>query len=292
MPVYLSESHNPFFHLAVEEWLLREQQEESWLFYRNAPCVVVGRFQNPWKESDLGWMQAEGIPLVRRPSGGGTVWHDLGNVNFCHVGPLKGFHRDRALLVVQEKLKALGVDVSINARHDLVVPQTDGTTRKVSGSAYKQTKDRSLHHGTLLLEGDLDKLERALTTQVKLLSTKSIPSVRSKVMNLPLGPSEWLRAWGPMEKVQEGDARFNSAPWKEWTWVYGETPFFEWEFQAGPHHIKLSSHKGLIKELLWPELGQAATDANLPLRFESFDKIARAQGQSLIERDWLSVLGA
>lgn len=256
MKVFVSHQRDPFFHLAVEEWLLREYQGELpvWFLYQNPPCVVVGRFQNPWLEADLSWMHAESIPLVRRPSGGGTVWHDEGNVNFCCVRPIQGFKKSQALEVIQAKLLNLDVPVEINARFDLVVRQADNSTRKVSGSAYKQTKDRALHHGTLLLEGDLARLERSLHSPVRLASTKSIPSVRSIVMNLSelnpkLIPKYWMEQFGDAEVLQPSDARFDRTRWSDWTWVYGETPHFSWDFEFKGQHYELESHKGRILKL-------------------------------------------
>lgn len=287
MKIYLSGSDDPFFHLAVEEWLLRspEAPPEAWFLYRNRPSVVLGRFQNPWKECDLGWLTGEGHTLVRRPSGGGTVWHDPGNVNFCHVRPLKGFNKDDVLKVVQAKLQTFNLEVRINARHDLIVMKPDGTTRKVSGSAYKQTKDRALHHGTLLLEGDLDKLERSLTSPNTLLETRSIASVRSRVQNLHLSPAEWIKSWGEAEVLQVGDERFDPHPWSQWSWVYGETPFFRWEFQVGEDRVRLSSHKGIIRELEFRNL--EAEDLNLPLKVETFEQLV---GEAL-GHEWGSILG-
>jgi lipoate-protein ligase A len=256
MKVFVSHQRDPFFHLAVEEWLLREYQGELpvWFLYQNPPCVVVGRFQNPWLEADLSWMHAESIPLVRRPSGGGTVWHDEGNVNFCCVRPIQGFKKSQALEVIQAKLLNLDVPVEINARFDLVVRQADNSTRKVSGSAYKQTKDRALHHGTLLLEGDLARLERSLHSPVRLASTKSIPSVRSIVMNLSelnptLSPQFWMEQFGEAEVLLPDDARFDRTRWSDWTWVYGETPHFSWEITLAGQNYEFVVHKGVALEL-------------------------------------------
>ena len=298
MKILVSRSTNPYFHLAVEDWLLRQYDGAwpIWFLYQNHPCVVVGRFQNPWKECDLGWLHERALPLVRRPSGGGTVWHDLGNVNFCCVRPLKGFLKDQALQELQTRLQSFGVTVEINARHDLVVRQPDGSTRKVSGSAYKQTKDRALHHGTLLLNAGLDDLERSLNSPARLTSTKSIASVRSQVMNLgelnpALTPEAWLQAWQATEAVSEGDPRFTVAPWQEWQWQMGETPLFEWEFTVDGHQLKLSSHKGMVRALQWSQLGVETEDLNLPLQTATFEQILRERGLPFNASAWLAVLG-
>lgn len=209
-------------------------------------------------------------------------------MNFCWVGPLAGFHKDKALQVVQARLKDLGVEVSINARHDLVVPQSDGSTRKVSGSAYKQTKDRALHHGTLLINGDLTKLNRALASPHKLTETRSIASVRSVVMNLDtLTPQSWLDSWGSAQ-VLRPEARFKTAPWSDWQWVMGETPLFKWSFTIEGETIHLSAHKGLILELDWPSRG---------LKFERLEKRLESttffelSGGTINQQIWQNALG-
>ena len=289
MKLYSSLERDPFFHLAVEEWLLRESGETAFFLYQNRPSVVLGRFQNPWLECDLSWMHTSGVQLVRRPSGGGTVWHDEGNVNFCWVGPLAGFHKDQALQVVQSRLAKLGVIVSINARHDLVVPQSDGSTRKVSGSAYKQTKDRALHHGTLLINGDLTKLNRALASPHKLTETRSIASVRSVVMNLDtLSPQSWIQSWGDAEILKPSDARFKPEPWSDWPWVMGETPLFKWSFTIDGETVSLSAHKGLILELDWPTRGLKFE--RLEKRLESATFLELSNG-AINKQIWMDALG-
>lgn len=260
MKIFVSHARDPFFHLAVEEWLLREYADELpvWFFYRNDPCVVLGRFQNPWLEADLPWLHSQGVPLVRRPSGGGTVWHDAGNINFCRVAqaPLK---RAEALEEIAAHLQQhFNVSVEINARFDLVTRQHDGTTRKVSGSAYKQTKDRALHHATLLLSADLSKLERSLHTRARIATTKSIASVRSQVQNLTeLNPAlnweSFLASFPAVEELVPDESRFPTAHWKSWAWRFGETPHFTWDFELEGQRVSLESHKGRVVKLLLDE---------------------------------------
>ncbi len=289
MKLYTSLQRDPFFHLAVEEWLLRDSGETAFFLYQNRPSVVMGRFQNPWLECDLAWMKSQNVDLVRRPSGGGTVWHDEGNVNFCWVGALAGFHKDKALQVVQDRLAKLGVIVSINARHDLVVPQSDGSTRKVSGSAYKQTKDRALHHGTLLINGDLTKLNRALASPHKLTETRSIASVRSVVMNLDtLTPQSWIQSWGDAEILKPQDERFKPAPWCDWQWVMGETPLFKWSFTIEDETVSLSAHKGLILELEWPARGLKIERLEKRLESATFFELS---GGTINQLVWQNALG-
>lgn len=290
MKIFYSRSTNPYVNLAIEDWLLRENSdEEVWLFYQNAPSVILGRFQNPWLECDLGWMHAQKIPLVRRPSGGGTVWHDEGNVNFCRITPLKNFTKDAALKIIQNKLLELDIAVEINARHDLVFNHFDHP-HKVSGSAYKQTKDRSLHHGTLLIKSDLSALNRALKSPHTLEETRSISSVRSKVLNLSqvssLTTETYLDLWREREEI---DVSGFSLPnqWSEWTWQMGETPLFKWRFKVEGDEVYLSSHKGLIHELTWRE--HRYEKLMKPLKVETFKELSAGD---IVESLWFEVLGA
>ncbi len=290
MKIFHSSSFNPYVNLAIEDWLLREYplQDEVWLFYQNAPSVILGRFQNPWLECDLGWMHSQKIPLVRRPSGGGTVWHDEGNVNFCRITPLKTFTKDGALKIIQNRLRQLDLGVEINARHDLVF-SFENHPHKVSGSAYKQTKDRALHHGTLLIKSDLGALNRALKSPHTLEETRSISSVRSKVLNLSqvssLTTDKYLALWGEKELI---DLSPFSLPnqWSEWLWQMGETPLFKWRFQADGEEVYLSSHKGMIHELKWR--GHQFEKLMRPLKVETFKELS---GGLLAEAAWLEVLG-
>lgn len=274
MKIFRSNARDPFFHLAVEEWLLREVTGDALFLYQNPPSVVLGRFQNPWLECDLSYMRERNLMLVRRMSGGGTVWHDEGNVNMAWVRPLKGFKKDEMLWQVCEKLKSFDLSVTVNARHDLVVTMPDGSTRKVSGSAYKQTKDRVLHHFTLLLNSDLSVLNRVLQSPHRLQETRSIPSVRSQVMNLGLEPEAWMESWGKAEELLPSDRRFNASPWQDWQWQMGETPFFRWQFELQGHSLKLSAHKGLIQELSWEKFGLEFKELGLRLEAQTFYELS------------------
>lgn len=218
--VFESQIHNPYLNLGLENYLLTRSDPTSriLLFYTNHPCVVIGRNQNPWLECNirrLGDPQRQGFDLVRRRSGGGTVVHDVGNLNFSFIVPNdKDFRRDNHGQLVVNALKSTEVfdrhaasrlyqDVRINDRHDIVMSK--GTTKqgkeyKVSGSAYKLTKGRALHHGTILhssphvsnMDAEVESLANRRSTFSVLLSSparpfleaKGVESVRSPVHNL------------------------------------------------------------------------------------------------------------
>ncbi len=128
-------------------------------------------------------MEEDGIKLARRSSGGGAVFHDLGNTCFTFMAGKPEYDKSVSTQIVLNALSSLGLKASASGRNDLVVETADGV-RKVSGSAYRETKDRGFHHGTLLLNADLSRLADYLNPDVKKLQAKGITSVRSRVANL------------------------------------------------------------------------------------------------------------
>jgi lipoate-protein ligase A len=206
--IFHSTSHDPYLNLSIEHHLLTTSHPDSTLLflYRNRPCVVIGRNQNPWQEANLPALRdgiergPDPVPLVRRRSGGGAVFHDLGNANWSVICPSSRFDRDRHAEMVVRALLGLGVrDVRVNERHDIVqdVERSSGkqgkegtetNTFKVSGSAYKLTRLRSLHHGTCLLSSvnlQLGLISRFLSSPAApYIQSRGVESVRSKVRNV------------------------------------------------------------------------------------------------------------
>ncbi|MBL0866917.1 lipoate--protein ligase A [Pectobacterium carotovorum] len=181
----ISDSYDPWFNLAVEECIFRQMPatQRVLFLWRNAETVVIGRAQNPWKECNTRRMEEDGIKLARRSSGGGAVFHDLGNTCFTFMAGKPEYDKSVSTQIVLDALSSLGLKASASGRNDLVVETADGV-RKVSGSAYRETKDRGFHHGTLLLNADLSRLADYLNPDVKKLQAKGITSVRSRVANL------------------------------------------------------------------------------------------------------------
>ena len=181
----VSDSHDPLFNLAVEECIFRQMDPNQRVLFlwRNANTVVIGRAQNPWKECNTRRMEEDGVTLARRSSGGGAVFHDLGNSCFTFMAGKPGYDKSISTAIVLDALKLLGVNAFASGRNDLLVATQDGD-RKVSGSAYRETLDRGFHHGTLLLDADLSRLANYLNPDPKKLAAKGISSVRSRVANL------------------------------------------------------------------------------------------------------------
>ncbi len=172
---------HPYRNLAEEELLCRGCREGEVILYlwQNRNTVVVGRSQNAWKECRVQQLEAEGGFLARRLSGGGAVYHDLGNLNFSFLARKEDYSVERQLEVIQRALALLGVRTEKSGRNDVLA---EG--RKVSGNAFYRKKDRCCHHGTLLVQVDVEKLSRYLVPSREKLQAKGVDSVSSRVGNL------------------------------------------------------------------------------------------------------------
>ncbi|KAI8822582.1 putative lipoate-protein ligase A [Fimicolochytrium jonesii] len=269
---YLSRVTDPWLNLAFEEWLFRNPELPPHILYlwRNTKCVVVGKNQNAWKECNLRRMQEDGVPLVRRRSGGGTVYHDIGNTNYTIIMPRDVFDRRTNAELVTRALLQLDIPASVNERHDIVV---DG--KKVSGSAYKLVNTKAYHHGTMLIDSDLKALGTFLKPPPKNLVGKGVESVRSKVTRLrdhsytidhlsfcDAVATEFLKyhqvqATHPIELTADYMAKIPKIKEyydeiRTWEWVNGQTPDFahrlEHSFPWGDADIHLKVHRGIITE--------------------------------------------
>ena len=178
MQIIHSTSNSPTFNLAAEDFLLSERQDDLLFLYVNEPSVIIGCNQAIRNEVDLDFCTENDIQVVRRMSGGGAVYHDLGNLNYCFISNKidgKSAINDDFLQPIVEVLSTFGVSAEIGKRKDLWLP--DGY--KISGTASHVSKNRELHHGTLLYETNLEMLEKALSPNLKDERVKAISSVRS-----------------------------------------------------------------------------------------------------------------
>jgi len=167
--------------LAFEEYLVRqyESDDEVLFLWQNQNTVVIGRNQNPWKECDLEHLQSQQVQLVRRLSGGGAVYHDLGNLNFTFIS---AFHSEKVADNINKIISALalnGVNACFSGKNDILV---DGY--KISGNAFYVDNNVLCQHGTLLVNEDLKKMSRLLTVSPQKLHSKGIDSVKSRVINI------------------------------------------------------------------------------------------------------------
>lgn len=178
--LYESPSHDPWFNLAIEEYLLGRAEDSVILYlWQNENTVVIGKNQNPWKECKTTLLEQEGGRLARRLSGGGAVFHDLGNLNFTFLLPQTEYDLDKQFSVIQRAVARLGIATERSGRNDVLAGG-----RKFSGNAFYKNGKQAYHHGTLLVDVDKDRLSRYLNPSKAKLQAKGVDSVRSRVVNL------------------------------------------------------------------------------------------------------------
>ncbi len=242
MLIVKSQSLNVYRNLAIEEYLMdRAVEFGPVLFLWRSDCaVVMGKNQNPWRECRLDLMQAEGVPLARRISGGGTVYHDAGNLNYCVIVDRTEYQEQQAYDMVLQALSSFGIRAEKTGKSNLSV---DGL--KFSGNAFCFRKGRAMHHGTLLLHTDLERLNRYLGSMLDGIETHAIASVPAQVANLKLKGSDLSSAliesfrdhYGGAEAVYWSEEDLDLAVLdvllcrqKSDDWRFGATPRFtiEW----------------------------------------------------------------
>lgn len=176
------ESDDPYFNLAIEEFLLKSSKEEYLILYVNSPSVIIGKHQTGHREVNTRFVTEKKIPVIRRISGGGTVYHDHGNLNFsfirqCETGKQVDFIK--YTMPVIDFLRYVGVEAKFEGKNDLKI---DGL--KISGNAEHVYRDRVLHHGTLLYNTSLDSLRNSIRKDISHYSSRAVASNPSHVVNL------------------------------------------------------------------------------------------------------------
>ncbi|KAF9478650.1 Lipoyltransferase and lipoate-protein ligase [Pholiota conissans] len=270
--IYVSTSTDPYFNLSFEDWLFRHSPESKplLLIYRDSPCVVIGRNQNPWTEVNFAALSAANVPFLRRRSGGGAVYHDLGNTNFSIHLPRASFDRHATGRLVLRAIQSLGIDAHLNDRNDICV----GPDKM--RSAYKLVNKRGYHHGTMLLTTKLDDLGDFLRTQTINMVTEGVASVRSPVCNLKkysvnathdnftnAVTAEFRKEYGVtsdpcivtdsegsnIEYIRRGMQELDT-----WDWSFGQTPKFihtlNKSFTWGDVMVEIRSKHGLVLDVV------------------------------------------
>lgn len=272
--VQTKEGNDPAVNLATEEYLLKEIEIEEplLLLYINRSSVIIGRNQNPFEEINEDFVTEHQIPVIRRISGGGTVYHDLGNLNYSLISNDDG-HTLRNYLKFTEPiitaLQEMGVPVSLNERNDLVIEN-----RKVSGTAQFSYKGKILSHGTLLYDANLDDLRQTLQVKPKGITSKAIQSRRSHVVNIKpflaesIGMDRFkVRLLQHLFKAKEDLPVFvldegayqrieeiAKNKYRTWEWNVGESPNFQLKNakisdQVGKLEISVEVKRGLIDQI-------------------------------------------
>ena len=270
LTTYESKATDPYQNLAVEEYLTFHTEPGECILYlwQNAHTVVIGRNQNCWKECRVSELEADGGHLVRRLSGGGAVYHDLGNLNFTFCMRKEDMDVDRQLQVIIEAVSSFGLTAEKTGRNDVAIGG-----QKFSGNAFFDSKGYYYHHGTLLLNVDTASMSRFLNPSKAKLQSKGVDSVRSRVVNLSsLCPditvdtmkqamfNAFSKVYGlpamplcaerlEQTAIEKGRERFSSEHW-----IYGpKIPFtnrLEQRFPWGEAGLDLCVNGGMITEAL------------------------------------------
>ena len=264
--IFESNGFDPYRNIAIEKYLLENVESGCCILYlwQNQHTVVIGRNQNAWSECRTSLLEQEGGHLARRLSGGGAVYHDLGNLNFTFIMSDEDYDVDKQLSVIQSACQQLGIRAEKSGRNDLLA---DG--QKFSGNAFYHTQGKAYHHGTLLVNANMDMLSRYLTPPKAKLEAKGVKSVRSRVTNLnSLCPGltceelkkQLITAFGsiyghtPQALTLESSAEVqiiqNAAMLSGWDWLYGkQAPFSftcEDRFDWGYIQLQLQIEAGTV----------------------------------------------
>jgi lipoate---protein ligase len=261
---------DPRINLAIEEYALKnlDINESYLLFYINEPSIIIGKNQNTIEEINTDYVEREGLYVVRRLSGGGAVYHDLGNLNFSFITKDDGesFHNFQKFTEpVVKALNKLGVNAELSGRNDLLA---DG--RKISGNAQFSTKGRMFSHGTLLFDSEMENVVSALKVKKDKIESKGIKSIRSRVANI----SEFLPEKMTIEEFRstlldyifdgsdveeyvlteedwENIHELSKERYQNWEWNYGKSPKFNLQhshrFPVGQIDVRLEVNKGSIE---------------------------------------------
>lgn len=260
-------------NLSIEEYALRNLSfdHDYLLFYINAPSIIIGRNQNTLEEINHEYVEKHNIQIVRRMSGGGAVYHDLGNLNFSFITnyDTQSLHNFKKFTdPVVHVLQKLGVNAEYSGRNDILV---DG--KKISGNAQYSTVKRMFSHGTLLFDSELSEVANALNVKMSKIQSKGHKSVRSRVANIseflkkPMTVLEFREAllkglteedenfqiYRLTEKDWEGVNKLREEKYGNWDWNYGRSPKFDIQrvrrFPIGEVDFRINVEKGLIKEV-------------------------------------------
>jgi len=262
---------DPHFNLAMEEYLLTncKSGETYFLLWQNEPSIIIGKHQNTIEEINTRYVEENNIHVVRRMSGGGAVYHDLGNLNYSFIvsnGQKDLFDFKKFTLPIVELLQSYGVNAQVSGRNDMTIDD-----RKFSGNAQFIRNNNLLHHGTLLFDSDLERLQSALNVSQDKIVSKGIKSVRSRVTNIREHLQDkidvyefWSQLAGHIADRNEqwevsslsdselaGIHKLADEKYRTWEWKFGSSPSFNYKnskrFDGGKLEVLLDIHDGCIK---------------------------------------------
>ena len=263
----LNSSHDPFYNQAFEEYVFEHFREgEIFLLWQNDPAVIVGSYQNICREVHVERLRQLGIPVIRRITGGGTVYHDLGNLNYTYISDGgAAIDYDQCLGPILAALNDIGVPARKNRTCDIAIGDL-----KISGSAQRMTKGRLLHHGTLLFSSDLGVLDQITThrkndcfqskgtqsaictvTNIRehLARPMTIEEFRERLLDRMVPPGSPRLTLTPEQEAEV--CRLRDEKYRSWEWTWGKTPAFTYEksaeFAGKPIFVRYEARRGLLR---------------------------------------------
>lgn len=265
-----TKEYDPWRNLAIEEYLLETLTPDDTMLYlwQNVHTVVIGKNQNPWRECKAAMLEKDGGKLARRISGGGAVYHDLGNLNFSFIMSKETYNLDKQFHVVIDAMKLLGINAIKTGRNDIVVNE-----QKFSGNAFCFKKIMSLHHGTLLVDANLANLGKYLQVSKEKMTAKGVKSVSSRVINLSSIVNglttdqvreamilSFQNVYGKATNINNSSTYLDNErieklykKYTTWEYTYGDAPAFDIDFgkrfSFGEIQFHLSLKKGKIHKL-------------------------------------------
>lgn len=264
----ISNEYNPYDNLAMEEYLLNRVEKNECILYlwQNERTVVIGKNQNPWKECKINALEEDHGTLVRRLSGGGAVFHDLGNLNFTFLVNQEDYDVEKQLEVIIKAVRGLGIPAEKTGRNDITV---DG--RKFSGNAFYSNGTHCYHHGTILVNVDMQNLSKYLNVSRDKLISKGVESVKSRVINLneyvtgldiQKMKQELIKAFAEVYACDPIQMDFADIDYTElnklcikfssWDWIFGKKNEFNYSignrFEWENIEIQLNIDSGIIKQ--------------------------------------------
>lgn len=263
-------STNAYFNLAMEEYFLKNTNEDIFMLWRNESAIIVGKNQNTLSEINYEYVKQNKIKVVRRQSGGGAVFHDLGNINFTFISCNDNSFSDfkRFTMPIIDALKNLNIQAEFSGRNDLLIDN-----QKFSGNAQYNYKNKVMHHGTLLFSSEINDLSSALKVKPSKFIGKSVKSVKSRVTNIAnhlekdmtvLEFKNYLMNFinskyenNCLYQLSEEDVneinKLVEEKYNTWQWNFGHSPKYalnnEIKYPGGNIEFSLNVEKGLIKEI-------------------------------------------
>ncbi|MBV7274072.1 lipoate--protein ligase [Clostridiaceae bacterium UIB06] len=266
-----NENTDPYINHAIEDYVLNALDEDCFMLWRNEPCILIGKNQNTLSEINIDYVNKNKLPVVRRMTGGGAIFNDLGNLNFTFISNNSGngfADFQKFTYPIIRALKKLSIDAKLSGRNDLMIGE-----KKFSGNAQYSYKNKILHHGSMLFSADMTNLAQALKVKDIKFQDKAVKSVGGRVTNIKehlkndmrvdefkdfiiksvMSEQEAAKFYEFSQEEWDEIKRISDSKYATWEWNYGNSPKFNYfnekKFKGGIIQVNVNVHKGIIKDI-------------------------------------------